>query len=336
MIDFSLNVSATGPAPTLFALLDDYKKLLFTYPDHTNAKTLKIFSRFLKVPQRNIGLGIGSTQILFDIPHFLTYKRAVVIAPTFWQYTHFNLLSKKRIKKIILDPKRDFQIDFAALDKALRPGDALFLCNVNSPTSVMYDRNDLLELIKKHPEVQFVIDETYLLFRGDFSKNTLLKIAAKSSNVNVIFSLSKFFALPGLRVGILVGPQTVVEKYTKYFHIPYSISGMVPVLLDHILNHTNYVEMTREYYDHERKRFYDHMSTALQDKLSCHEPDGNFMICKILTDSSSVTLKKKLRKKGIIIRGGDELSGLGEKWIRFSILKPEENDLLVKELGQIL
>ena len=79
--------------------------------------------------------------------------------------------------------------------KTIKVDDCVFICNTNNPTSTIYQKKKLLELIKNNPNVQFVIDETYLIFRSDYFKQSLAKQAQRQKNLHVVMSLSKFFSI---------------------------------------------------------------------------------------------------------------------------------------------
>ncbi|NTV55222.1 MAG: aminotransferase class I/II-fold pyridoxal phosphate-dependent enzyme [Candidatus Moranbacteria bacterium] len=97
---------------------------------------------------------------------------------------------------------------------------------MNNPTSVLYEKERLLSIVKEFPDVIFVVDETYLLFRSDFSSLTLSDSATTYENLFVIMSLSKFFSLPGIRLGVMVSGALNRENYMNGFHIPYSVNPL--------------------------------------------------------------------------------------------------------------
>lgn len=334
--DHSVNVSAFGPPSSVIKLIKKHAHLVNCYPDYTNDDTLSVLGAFFNISKSNIGLGVGSTQILFNLPKFIDYKRAVIPVPTFWQYVTFNEREKKKIRKIELLSENNFKIDYAYLDDVLQSKDALFLCNVNSPTSTIYDTKKIKQLIRRHRDVTFVIDETYLLFRSDFNQRTLVKYAMKYHNVIVVTSLSKFFSLSGLRIGTIVAHKEIVERYMKYFHIPYSIQREVPVVLDHLINTTSYVNDVRIFYDKERTRIYEVIKKEIGDRLICTKPEGNFLFCKIKNGLKSNQVEKNLIKRGVLIRGGHNLSDVNDEWLRFGILKTDQNNKLIRELKRIL
>jgi len=336
MLDFSRNINSIRPAQSLSEVIKKEINLTGEYPDYQNKKTLKLIEKFLGVSYKNISLGIGSTQILFDIPRMLSYKRAVIIVPTFWEYFSFNSRFKKKIKKIILSENNNFKPNYALISKIIKKGDCVFICNVNSPTSVLYEKNCLLEIIDNNPNVQFVIDETYLLFRSDFLKLSFIKQAKNRKNVHVVISLSKFFAIPGIRLGVFISNKKIINIYNNDFHIPYSINPFATAILSHLLEDIDFVARTRKFYDKEREQLYKIIKRKLSDRFQCIKPDGNFIMGHILTGQTSREIENTLKQKGFLIRGGHELLDVKNEWIRFSIKKRVDNRKLIEKLDEIL
>jgi threonine-phosphate decarboxylase len=336
MLDFSMNINSLQSTQSLSGIIKKEIGIIEKYPDYRNTKILKLLENFLNISYKNISLGVGSTQILFDIPKILSYERAIIIVPTFWEYTNFNVRFGKKIKKIILSENNNFKPDYILIQKTIRKGDCVFICNVNSPTSVLYKKKGLLEIIDNNPNTQFVVDETYLLFRSDFARLSFIKQAKDRKNVHVVISLSKFFAIPGIRLGIFISNRKVINAYNNEFHIPYSINPFTTVILSHLLKNTNFIIKTRQFYDKEREQLYEIIKRKLSNRFHCVKPDGNFIMGHILTKQTSQEIKNTLKQKGFVIRGGHELVDVKNKWIRFSIKKRTENRKLIEKLDEIL
>jgi len=336
MLDFSTNINAFRSTRSLFKVIKKEIGVIEKYPDCCNIKIFRLLEFFLGISYKNMSLGIGSTQILFDIPKMLSYKRAVIIVPTFWEYTDFNARFKKKIKKIILSESNNFKPDYILMQKTIKKGDCVFICNVNSPTSILYEKKCLLKIIDNNPNSQFVIDETYLLFRGDFAKLSFIKQARDRKNVHVVISLSKFFAIPGIRLGVFVSNKKVINMYNNDFHIPYSINPFVTAILSHFLKDIDFVTRTRKFYDKEREQLYEIIKRKLLNRLQCIKPDGNFIMGHILTGQTSQEIENALKQNDFVIRGGHELLDVKNEWIRFSIKKRGENRKLIEKLDKVL
>jgi threonine-phosphate decarboxylase len=336
MLDFAGNSNTLGKRTALITHLKKNAHRVGEYADNNNTEILAAISKYFGVHGGNIALGIGSTQLLFDVPNLIPYKRALVPVPTFWEYTAFNTLWKKKMKKLVFTEKNDFAPDYQLLDLEIKPGDCVFIANVNSPSSLLYDRNELLRLIKKHPHTQFVIDETYLVFRKDYKKQSLLGEASRRKNLIVITSVSKFFGLAGVRLGFMVAHRDIITRYNQYFHIPYSVGMFTQLAFTKQIQDTAGATRARKLFDDERVRVFKIIKDKFSDRLYPIRPDGNFVLCKIETKQRSLELQRKLEKLGIHLRGGHELLDVSDKWIRFTLRSKKDNQKLIKALDIVL
>lgn len=336
MLDFSVNKNPFSPSRKLLNTIKKNVHLISEYPEGSNKDILKLINEFFHISPNHMGLGIGSTQILFDLPNMLDYKRAVILVPTFWEYTVFNKIIKKPIVRIALKPNDNFQIDYAYLQKKIKPRDCVYVCNVNNPTSVLHKKKDLLQIIDKNQNTHFVVDETYLLFREDYQSQTLAHESIKHKNLHVVISFSKFFSIPGLRLGVLFSNKKYIERYMEMYHIPYSMNPFTKMILENVLSDKSLISKSHSFYAKECLDFYERINEELKGRLFCYKPSGNFILARILTKQDSIEIKDAMEKSGYIIRGGHELIDLDSNWIRFSILSHRSNGLLLRSLDRIL
>jgi threonine-phosphate decarboxylase len=337
MIDFSSNINAFAPFGNTQKVIENNAHLFLSYPDSQDASVMALLAEYFSLHTKNIALGIGSTHILFNIPKFLSYERALILNPTFWEYTVFNMQNNKNIHKINTLNNNDAKNDLEALDCEMKKTDCVFICNVNNPTSKMYQKKDLIRLIKKHPETKFVIDETYLLFQTDFDSQTLMEHVQEYGNLFVVTSLSKFFSIPGVRLGILCGHETHVRSYQTKYEIPYSISPIAYPILKDTLSDASRIKQSRTDVSLERTRIIQILqSDTFKGKVELVYPYGCLVLVRILTNHTSEEIKEKLFERGISIRGGHELIDVPNSYIRFSIRSAEENTTLLDTLHAIL
>ena len=336
MIDHSSNINAVGSTRAAISAIKKHADIILKYPDYLNTDIIALVSAYFGVSSKNVAVAAGSTQIFFDIPRLFSYTRAVVVVPTFWEYAVLNERDHKEIHKVYLKAEQGFEPDYALLSRTVKEGDVVFLCNVNNPTSRLYRKEPLLNFVQEHPKTHFIIDETYLLFRRDYEEQTLSKEVSTVRNLHVVTSLSKFFALPGIRLGIFISNIETIASYIASVHVPYSIHPLSCVAFQPLLENDAFTKQSREFYDAERKDFYIKAKKKLEGMLEMIEPDGNFVLGRILTGQKSASIVHALSEKGILLRDGAELSDLGDTWIRFSLRSKKDNASLLKGLAKVL
>lgn len=337
LLDFSQNFNVVGPPGGTFEALRGCEESLLAYPSHdATGIGSRAVADFFGISESNLVLAHGATEVLFKAHEFLSYERAIIPLPTFWEYKEFNTRFSIPTKTVTLCEEDGFTLNMRTLEKVIENNDAIFICNINNPTSVLTPGSEILSLAIKYPNNHFIVDETYLLFHHLFAENTLSKAAASLTNVHVVASFSKLFSLPGLRAGVLISDQNTIQRYRDRSLVPYSISTITQKLLSHALADSSFLNQTREYYRVQKNVFCQQVATKLGSKVEVLKPEGNFMLIKMQANRHSEDVVKTLRAEGVIVRGGHELEGLGNRWLRIAVRNQDETAKLASILDSIL
>lgn len=332
-IDFSSNINPLDLPPGLLDKID-LEKLVSFYPDHTNREAIKSLSEYYALPQENLAVGNGSTDFFFTIPDALKIGTGIVVAPAFWEYGTSLKHADKKVWYFKTRAQDGFQIDLAKLRGLLstaiqeKTNLALYLSNPNNPTSKLTNPKEILKLCEEFPAIKFIVDETYLLFRQDCNNLSLIRDAPKHKNLVVITSFSKFFTVPGVRIGVCYSSKENIKAITKR-QIPYGVNNLAQSLIPYLLKSHTFIKESREFMENERRRVYQLVKE--NSHLQPYEPQANFMLVKLRdADVSSADIVNYLWQNGVIVRDGSEFLGLGKKYIRFSIRGSKDNDLLLR------
>ncbi|HID01795.1 MAG TPA: aminotransferase class I/II-fold pyridoxal phosphate-dependent enzyme, partial [Desulfobacterales bacterium] len=201
LLDFSANINPLGPPDWLRSCISRELDTILHYPDPT-AKTLKkCIAKKYNLPENTVLVANGTTELLYQLPRVIDCKRAVIPVPCYIDYLKVMDLAGIEIKTVQLTKETDFEVDLDLLDTLIIPGDLLILGTPNNPTGRYVDSTKLQELANKHPEVLFLIDEAFLEFVPGHKS-----LAGSASNIITLHSLTKFYAIPGLRLGYGVFP----------------------------------------------------------------------------------------------------------------------------------
>ena len=335
MIDFSQNFNALGVPRGLNDFVSQNVDSLFSYPQLQNTEVNFSIASLINCKTESVKYVNGSTEAFYSLPKILNKPKTLIVQPTFWEYEVANRKNGIATKTFALKESENFSLNVEMLEKQLEKDSVVYLCNPNNPTSTLTNKATLIEIISKHKEVLFVVDETYLLFGHDYSRLTLTKKAQNLSNLYIVSSLSKFFSLPGIRAGFLVSTPKNILLFSKC-QTPYASSSLSEEVAKWAVGQTKFIAETRNYYLKARKIFYKDLAKSLKGRLLPFKPDANFILAKILANYTSTQVAEKLKKKGLLVRDGIELSGLENVWLRFAIKKPDENRRLISELKTVL
>lgn len=335
-LDFSENLNPYGLPVYLSKTKWRLKPLLAGYADPYVGRLRNSVGSFFKVSKDTCAIGTGSTEILFALPRILQGKRAVLPYPAFWEYEAINKRAGVPIEIVRMDEARCFSYDFSVIENLLKPGDVVYLSNVCNPTSQLMDRKEFLQLVSSHQDCHFVVDETYLLFRSDFQHETLTGETVRRHNLHVVTSYSKFFSLPGIRIGFLFSNPEFIAKYMEDIYIPYSVSRIAEqAVVDSLLN-SNFVDYSRLYMDQERDWVKTQIQTFFPSRLEMCVPNGNFVLAKLVTGQTDKQVNELLSRFRIHVRLGSDLPGLDSSWIRFAIRLRSANRRLLGALNSVL
>lgn len=210
IIDFSVNINPFGPPPGIKRALTEIA--IDGYPDSEARELKQGLAAKLGVTPANIIVANGSIELVRLLAlAYLDEKDLVIIPqPTFGEYEIACRLTGSRLLKPWAEKGENFQIkigDVVNLAKKHQPK-AIFLCNPNNPTGQYFSRKELKELIHVAKDSLIVIDETYINFVDDgWSSVDLIK----KGNLVLLRSLTKDYALAGLRLGYAIADESIIS-----------------------------------------------------------------------------------------------------------------------------
>lgn len=336
ILDFSANINPLGLFPKLKDIITSNIDSLLHYPD-SECKILKEeLAIFLGVETSNLLIGNGSIELIFLVPKALSPHRVLIPIPTFSEYEFSVKQSKGKVLFIRTRQEESFKIKIENLIKLFPKVDLVFICNPNNPTGNLISKDEIIYLAKAGQKYRttIVVDEVFIDFVKDQENYSVIKEAVKVSNLLVLRSLTKFFALPGLRLGYLVGNKNLISKLSKY-QFPWNVNSLAQLAGKEIIKDVNYIRRSKEFIIKERNYLFKRLKEI--KGITPYVPTANFVFCK-LNDGrlNSRILFEELGRRGILIRDCSNFRGLSNRYIRVAVRKREENDKLITALTKIL
>ncbi|MBP8980740.1 MAG: threonine-phosphate decarboxylase [Syntrophobacterales bacterium] len=330
ILDFSANINPLGPPEWLRPLIISRVASLVHYPDPDCAELLQAAAARYGVKTEETIAGNGSTEILHLLPRVLTARRAVVSVPAYVDYAHAAELAGLPVERVPLAEERDFRPDPEKIDRFLRDGDLFFTGQPNNPTGLLWDAADLRRLARRHPAATIVIDEAF----ADFVPGMDSLTQRRPPNVVVLLSLTKFFAVPGIRLGCAVADPALIARI-KAVMPPWTVNTLAQAIGAAALADAAYAEKTRAYVGEARE-------TLVRDLTSLggfyvYPGEANFLLVKITRrDLDAPELAGKLLRRGIGIRVCDNFAGLDRRFFRIAVRTGDENRRLCQAIGDVL
>ena len=333
ILDFSSNINPLGFPSSVPALLKQDTATIVRYPDTHSTNLRKVIARRIGVNIGNIIVGNGSTELIYLLPRVFKPRSALILQPTFTEYQASLLSSGCVLRYLALKERYNFSVDLDEVVDLLPNIDILYVCNPNNPTGVLLKKDALQPLIVEAGKrnVVLVVDESFMDFSG---YDSLAEEAVKRDNLIVLNSMTKFFGIPGLRLGYLVAHKKTVELISKHKE-PWSVNVLaqrigVACIADHV-----FCARTRQFVSRERHYLYTQLN-AIQG-LKAYDSSANFLLAKIVKNGlTSTGLYSALAREGILIRDCRSFKGMGGKFIRLAVKKRKQNQRLIKELKSIV
>jgi len=336
VIDFSANINPLGLTKAVKRELSKCYRLIPHYPDPEAKDLIRQIAEYWEIDEQNILIGNGSTELIYLIAHVFKPEKALIPVPTFSEYeravksvgSKIEFLKLKEVDSFTppLRAKARFTLDITNSDKA----DISFISNPNNPTGNLLIKNKRFDLNSRLN----IIDEAFMDFLPDEKSHTFIWKAVKDKRIIVLRSFTKFFALPGLRIGYLVAHKDLIKRL-KQIQPPWSVNSIAQYLARILLNDRDYIEKTRRLINEEREFLFNELAAIKE--LKPYPSVANFFLVKIIDsrlDSSILT--GRLVQKGILIRDCSNFRNLNNRFIRMAVRFRRENTKLIKALREEL
>lgn len=220
VLDLSANVSPYGtPASVLKAIRDTDVSV---YPDAHCTELSEALAKREGVRVENVLAGNGSTELIRLAAQAFATKGALIASPTFSEYADACKGLGVPFKEIRSTKQTDFVPDFKRWSKPpITNTSAIFLCNPNNPTGVYLSQQDVEKLAPLFPNATLIIDEAFVHFATPAWDSVRF---ALGRNVLLIRSLTKLYAMPGIRLGYAIGDKKLMDRIAS-LQPTWSVSG---------------------------------------------------------------------------------------------------------------
>ena len=325
ILDFSANINPLGPPEWLRGLISRQIEELIHYPDPENTDFIKAVAEFTSLTEQNILVGNGTTELLYLIIRAVEAQRIVIPVPSYVDYVRAAELTGATKIFIELAEKEDFELNTDELSRKIAPGDLVIIGTPNNPTGNFPDQQILLNFIKAFPDTTFLLDEAFI----DFIENAS-SLAGKSANIITMNSMTKFFGVPGLRIGYATASAERV-KMVKNIQPPWTVNTLAQAVGRQALLDTSYQSLSRKTCRQLREELFNSLRKI--SGLHIYNGAANYLFGKLTNGKTSQQLYDHCFEQGIMIRRCDNYIGLDDRFFRIAVRSAEENEQLLKNFN---
>lgn len=315
--NFSSNVWHNADNSGLYNHLSDMLPTTRRYPEMEaeSLKTSLANTHTLKPAQ--LSIGNGSIEIIYRIAQAHRGKKSLIVSPTFSEYSKACTINEHEIRLCNRENLHTKLNDFQP--------DLVWLCNPNNPDGFCFEVKDLQTYFNQYPKITFIIDQSFI----DFTLQPTLGATSifEFPNLILIYSLTKRYNIPGLRVGYVISSESTIKQLDRY-KIPWSVNTLAIEAGKYILNQKDNSFNLKAWLT-ETNRFQTEINkVGIFEAIPTQTP---FFLVKLLKGKAD-DLKKFLLPQGLLIRDASNFNYEKDELIRLNTLTASENNLLIEKL----
>ena len=363
ILDYSSNINPYGIPESLKKRITENLEVLERYPDPDYVELRQKLANLNKVNLSDIILGNGATEIIFLFMKVINPKKILIVSPTFGEYERAvkateisgdtvslsssngdnkNIENKKiEIEYFELKESDDFKLNIGNLKNELENKyDLLIICNPNNPTGKFLKLAQTEEILKECNKynTKLFIDEAFIEFLADRMKESIINTEENKKNLFVTRAFTKFFAIPGLRLGYGMYFDKELEQKISEKKEPWSVNNIAEMAGLTVLDDTEYIEKTLKWIVEEKIYMYEKLNEI--SGIKSYETEVNFITGKIdeklFSEGLNVkVLREKMLEQGILIRDASNFKFLDERFFRLAIKDRASNERVIEAMKEI-
>lgn len=316
--DFSTNVWYGGEPVGLKEYIFDQWSAINRYPEVMAESLSELVGSHHNLNSDQILINSGTTESIYLIAQAFSYKKTTIVTPAFAEYEDACKLYQHDLTFL---PWSEIQ-EFPALST-----DLVFICNPNNPTGAAFPQ--LENWIQQNPDTLFVVDEAFIDFTIQI--NSAIPLINRYPNLLIMHSLTKAYAIPGLRLGYVVASEVLISKL-KSIKQPWTVNTMALQAGKFIFENYQQIQIPLKSLLAEKERFVEKLSQ--NSALKTHNSATHFFLVETLKDDAAKLKHFLIEKHGLLIRDASNFRDLTKQHFRIATLSTEKNNLLIKALDE--
>jgi threonine-phosphate decarboxylase len=329
VVDFSASINPLGwPRGVRTAYRRAFSRMVH-YPEPYAETLTTTLAAYHNLDPHSVLVGNGSTQLIYLLARVFAPQRVLIVAPSFSEHATALRQHGAQVDHFVLRPPV-FALSVQRLKAALtRSYDVLILTNPNSPTGSLLTYAESEQIVRccRQTRTRLVVDETFVDWVEDAS---LKRQAEHNPHVVVLRSLTKFFALPGLRVGYLIAQPQLIARLRAQME-PWSVNAIAQEVAHACLQDAGFPQRSRSFMERERTWLSAQLLTI--GGLRPFPSHANFLLVQLTRPGVSATeVVRRVAEENVLIRDCGNFVGLGKRFFRVAVRTRSENKRLLAAL----
>lgn len=322
-LDFSANINPLGVSEKIRSAIIKNIDGIKNYPDSNATELKNAISQRYKVSAENLVLVNGAAEFFYLYLNVVRPQKILIPVPSFSEYERAARAGNADIEYFFTRPEENFNLNLAQILNF--DADLIILGRPQNPTGNLISIDEIKKISAK---TDILIDESFIDFIEKESARNLV-----SEKISVVQSLTKIFAIPGLRLGFAVVEKNLAAKLNAAKDV-WNVNFLAQKAGVAALSDEKFLSDTKNWLKVEKKFFVERLKKI--PTLQIFEPTANFVLLKFETPELAELTLKELRKKKILLRNCANFAGLDARFLRSAIRSREENLKLLNALENIL
>jgi threonine-phosphate decarboxylase len=336
ILDFSASINPLGMPESAVRAYKYAQAMIPNYPDPDCTQLADAVSGHYGIDDKMLVFGNGSTELIYLTVRTIKPKRVLIPNPTFNEYEravrlygfqHPEHIPDNYFNFMMLDAGDGFVMDIDEFISNMTGCDMAFICNPNNPTGRVIKKNEMLRITEaaRTAGCLLIVDEAFIDYCPEHS---VMNEVASNPFVAVLRSLTKYYAMAGLRLGFGVYSEQLI-KNIKACKEPWTVNSVAQACGAAALTDSGYRKATKEALKRQRAVLEDGFNWL---EIKYIPSDANYYLVKMFDARRAAY---ELRKKGILVRTCGDFRGLDSSYIRIAVKSAKDNLRLVEELSVI-
>lgn len=321
-LDFSANINPLGLSEKILQALTENLRGVVNYPDPQAAELKRAISRRYGVAEKNLVVLNGAAEFFYLYMNATRPARVIIPVPSFSEYERAARAAHCDVKYFYNRADENFALNVDKLLAEIKsPADCVIIGRPNNPTGNLIAVEEILRLAQV---ANVVVDESFIDFLNVDSAREFV-----SERIAVVQSLTKIFAIPGLRLGFAVVEENLAERLNLAKDV-WNVNFLAQKAGVAALSDEDFLTRTRTWLEVERKFFVERLQNLRGIKI--FPPTVNFVL---LRHAQADRILFELRREKILLRSCANFAGLDGSYLRTAIRSRKENLLLLNALEKL-
>lgn len=334
-LDFSANINPLGLSPQIMAAIQGALPQIIHYPDPAGRELKRALAEYYQLPSDAIALGNGAAEFFYVFFHGFRPRRVLLPIPSFSEYERAARAAGAEVVYYPLLAQDSFRLSVDSLARSLADVDCVILGNPNNPTGNLLYAEELALLVEAAEKTgaMVVVDESFLDFRIDEEKYTVRPLLAEKKNLLLLRSLTKFYAIPGLRLGFAAAAPELIRRLEENKD-PWNVNLLAQKAGVAALSDREYQLAAQAFVRQEKQWLAEELKGI--DGITIFEPTVNFILFHVAPPwPVGRAVCEALRQRGILLRDCANYPGLEARYLRTAVRTREENRRFIAALHEV-